>query len=224
MTLVSFTPTQSAKNLTTLPHLREELQITSTDQDGRLGRLIERASDLIATYLQRELRRGDVVETLEPVDDYRQLLRVTPVESVSEVLEDGEEIVAGEDGYLLESKARGAIYRRERWWRQLPYVSAIALTRSPERGQEIYQFTYTGGYWLPDWIGTPPAGAVLLPLAIEQAALDACRDLYYRAQRNTSIASERLGDWSATYRAPSRSGLTEEVESALAQFRRVVQA
>lgn len=224
MSIVSFAPTQDSKRLASVEHLREELGLTTTAQDGRLGRLIDRASARIEAYLQRDLRQGEVVEKLPPVDDSRLYLRRTPVKEVSEVLQRDEALVADEEnGYTLENAASGVLYRRARWWVRLPYLYAITPTRSPEAGEEIYRVTYTAGYFLPEWVRPLADGDVPLPADIEDAALQLARRLYTATNRDPDVTSERLGDWSATYRDPG-AGLSADLREMLGPHRRIVQA
>lgn len=232
MSIVSRTLTspQTSELLTTVENVKEELCITDFSKDARLGRLVARASRAIETFLGRELGQATIVEKLPPVDRLRQVLRYRPVKSVSELLENEQTIPAGDDGYLIEDKGAGILYRSDAWRIGLPYFQTIASTRRPEHGEELYQVTYVAGYWLPGWTGTPGAGDVLLPPDIEAAAIESVRAIYFGSERDPALSTRSLGDFSESFAASAvsspygDSGLLKRVERSLGRYRRNVQA
>jgi len=223
MSIVSFVPDQTPPDLTTLAQYKR--QVTTGGDDNQIKALITHQSQRIYSHLNRgDLRQGTTVEALSATDNARQFLRHRPVKSVASITEDGATLSEGQDGWQLENKSRGSIFRRARWFSRLPGLRTISRSRDPEWGEEVYVFTYVAGWYLPSWSGSPGVDDVRLPHDIEDACIQLVQNAISVGSRDPAVISERLGSWSANYRASADRGILQEVKQQLAFYKRLVQA
>lgn len=214
----------AASDLTLPATAAEALGIEAADP--KLPRLIAAASAAILAFIDRpQLHYGAaIVERLAGhVGQLRLRLGVTPVLSVaSVVLPDGVSLAV--DEYQLE--ADGSLYRAAGW----PYtglVRAGLLYDMPAAGSEAKTIvaTYAGGWVTPaqatsgGWAG--PARS--LPFDLEEACLQVVSALYRRQGSDPTVASESLGDYSVSYRAPTGIAglLPDTVLAQLERYRRL---
>ena len=224
MSIVSFVPTQLPIDLTTRKDFKEQVP-NSGGSDAQISAMITHSSQRIFSYLNRgDLRQGTTVEALPATDVPRQYLRHRPIKSVSLITEDGSTLNEGQDGWQLENKERGSIFRRARWFSRLPGLRTISRSRDPEPGEEVYEFTYLAGWYLPSWTGTPAVGDVRLPHDIEDACIQLVQTSISVGSRDPGVVSESLGSWSATYRKSGERGIPAEVKEQLGFYKRLVQA
>jgi uncharacterized phiE125 gp8 family phage protein len=186
-------------DLTTLAAVKDELRLTSSADDAKIGGYIEQASRAIVSYCNRVFAREEVEETFRVCDMQHSLtLARFPVASVSALVENDEELATGD--YEIEADI-GTLRRLRddepsRWYRGKIVVA------------------YTAGFLLPGESGRN------LPHDIERAAImlaahysvtDARLDMFRRDVQEGIGSYERF--------APSPSGLTAEVEALIERYR-----
>jgi hypothetical protein len=189
----------------TLPAtVAEDLGVDASDP--KLPRLIGAASGAIRTYLNRPQLHFSAayVERLPGlIKQVRLLLGLTPVVAVaSVVLPDGSSL--GASDYTLEDTELGALYRSVGW----PYtglVHAGLLYDAPAVGTEKKSIvvTYSGGWVTPVQAAGGGSPTRTLPYEIEEACIATVTSLYRGKGRDSAVASEALGDYSVSYRAPN---------------------
>ena len=196
----------STLELTTLEALKEELGICADDgsKDPKLKRAIQRASAMIVGRVGRPIARHTVTERLPSTAQRRQWLKVRPVITLTSVKRDGQTL--DPEGYVLE-RTKGAVFRQGGW--ESHRLLGYGVTQYPthEYSENVYQFDYQGGYYLPTFTtaldGAKTALDVDLPADIELAAVAMAKILFHRSERNLEVQSESLGDHSVTYAKPA---------------------
>ncbi len=143
--------------LETLDHIKEELGITDSSQDGLLTRMLRDASSAIARYCNRSFGAQRYQETLKGSGSQTLGLFASPVLSVTQVLMDTEVVDPNEstEGYTIEDAEAGALYRPCGWgqtvallsWGWQAYSSRYILPGGTNTLR--YTVTYTAGYLLP---------------------------------------------------------------------------
>lgn len=215
---LSFRTTPSATAITTAERVLARTGLTIPDEYLAL------ATSAIESHLDRGLAQAAVTETFSGSDRSRLYLARTPVVSIDEVREETTVIATTE--YGLEEG--GALWRSTPWRSRRPGVRNIELTPLDERGEEVWAVDYVGGYVLPSQDGTgndpnyasPDAGETLLPVDLEFAGIDLAIHYYNRRTGVSDVASERLGDWAATYRSDS-GDIPMAIEKRLEPYRRL---
>jgi hypothetical protein len=215
----------SATALTTLATVKDELGITDSSQDARLTRLIAQASSAIEEYCDRLFGVQVVDETLSWNERARLVLSVAPIVEISSVTFDGTALDAAE--WELESRGAGLIFLRSGigFGRVLVsnevHVPGITRDARGEEGRKLWTVRYTGGWWLPSMSGSPTVEP-LLPSDLEAACIDLVRTMHARRKNwSGDVASERLGDWNASYRDSGSSGMPESVEKRISRYVRL---
>lgn len=185
----------AANALTTLAEVKDVLGIKGTDFDNRLARQLNAASNAIETYLGRALGYGTHVERLQGTNTQRLFLAVTPLESVTSIVFNGEAIPSTE--YEIEDGARGWLWRPNAAWSQQNYRVPFSVTdqRIPDTGEFSYVVTYVGGYVLP----TCDEGTPTLPADIEEAAIGTVAAQFRRSGRDQDVIAERMGKSSVQF-------------------------
>ena len=188
-------------DLTTLASAKEEMGVTGTSDDGMIARWIREESAKIASYCNRVFGREEIRETIQVHDRVLRIaLRRRPVELITLITEDGEDIDPA--NYILNAPA-GVVNR----------VSDVGCPMPFARGPLIVE--YWGGYSL---IGS-------LPYELESACLVALGDRWRTKDRDAAlrrieipgVATEEYAvtpQWAA-------SGLLPEVEALVAAHRSV---
>lgn len=171
----------SFTRLTTIDAARDECGLTDSDSDHMLFRLIDRASALIASYLGRPLGVTTAEEVFwAPIDRrytlhdfaYTQteprpkILRLSPVNSVVSVIENGTTLIAGDD-YIVDA---GLLTR-------------VASTVQGDWYRDVV-VRYTAGWFLPE------EASPTLPGDIEAACLALIRSGWFGRTRDPSIIME----------------------------------
>lgn len=142
-------------DLTSIPTVRQWLELQSTTDDELLGTLISGASRMILGYLARDtMFYRSQVDTYNGIDNTFMVLRSWPVLAVSAVACNGVAIPVNPTPPL------GSGYVVDTWDGAMPGKnSAIVLTGYTfTRGQRNVSVTYTSGYAIIDEAATIPSG------------------------------------------------------------------
>jgi hypothetical protein len=178
-----------------LADLKTQLGISGSGDDDALEKLINAVSDYIERLTNRTFQK--VADQVEYVAGYGDMLLVvsrTPLTSVSEILFDDSTIDS--DNYEIYDAAAGSIRHINMAWSWTAPshadISEGPAARHAER--KLYKVTYTGGYVMPNDVGTRD-----FPWDLEEAATEMCEARWLRKARDPAIKSEKLLSWSATY-------------------------
>lgn len=204
---MSITVIERATNtlLTTRDRVKNELGITTTEDDDVLSDLIVRASSAIARETRQTFGVETVTETMDGTGSRLLGLTRTPLVEVTEVTEDG---VAVTD-YSVEDAESGALYRANGWgrsnglrmWGTEAYASGYIL---PGYQEQRYSVTYRAGYLLPSDVNPfmlePTSGLLNLPGDVEQACLETVKAWYLARDVDPSLSSIQVGQFRASYR------------------------
>lgn len=197
--------------LVSLQKVKQELEINDSSQDSFLNSLINEASSLIKEYTEREFGIGEYIEYVKGENTQNLILTHYPIQEVKYVKELGREIppemymVIKDKGILFSSYGWGASY----------LMLKGTITMAPAGYVQFYEVRYKAGYVLPE--DTQNTGDKL-PEAIERVCLDIVKILYNSRKKDDSIQSERLGDYSVTFK-DSKLG---ELLSLLDRFKRTI--
>lgn len=179
---LSVVTASSTFDLTVLSTLKADLGITNNDEDAKISRFINLASNMCAVYCDRVFARETVTETYRlPTTLNALALSRYPLASITSVVEDDTTLTASQ--YETNDPA-GLIYRVEDDVRQDWAAAKIVVT-------------YVGGYELIDG----------LPFGIEQAAIALAKMLYFNASRDPMLRSVDVpGVISESYAQPGVFG------------------
>lgn len=215
--ILSVTSEARTNDLTTLDTVKDELGITTRDNDARLSRLISQASGVAATWCSRAFGSETVVETFFPERPTwtRQRssfhgcidalpLRCVPVSSIASILVDGDAVSS--DLWRLDADA-GLVY-------------ALDASGSPNVWfiSKSAVVTYTGGYVLLDG----------LPDGVEAAVISLVKQYWFAGARDPLVKSEdipgvlRTEFWVGGIGKPGE--LPPDVVALLAPHRRITVA
>ena len=152
---MAVTVTTPAKNvsLTTLARLKEELAITTTENDAALEATIRRSTAAVEAYCHRTFAREVVSETVGCYGGPFLQLNRYPVATVSSVTFDDNVWT----DYSLYDKAAGVLYRQNGWtWTAQSYSGltgggSFADFGAPIPGTEepLLEVEYTAGWLMP---------------------------------------------------------------------------
>lgn len=198
-------------DLTTVATAADVLGVSAAD--AKLPRLIAAASESIRRYLDRPQLHysAAIVEKLAGYQGQVRLrLGTIPLISVtSVVLPDATSLIEDTD-YSVESLSEGILYREEGW----PFTGISDGGVISDEALTIVA-TYAGG-----WVTPAQSGTRNLPYDIEEVCLQAVAAMYRRQGVDPLIASESLGDYSASFREVD--GLVPAgVLSQLSSYRRL---
>lgn len=207
----------SSTDLTTKAEVKEELEITSTDDDQLFDDLIARASEAINRELGRG-RDGLAEQTYEEQlgahgDPYLTVSR-TPVTNVASVTRDGEAVT---DVEIHDAEA-GLLYRKDGFRSTEAATTHLGpAIRQPHEAHPDYTVTYTAGWVMPG------ASGRTLPHDLEKAAIETVKAWYKARDRDPDVASVALGDAQVDFRNDEkrRQALPASALELLAPFRRV---
>lgn len=217
-----------ASDLTLPATVATELGGDVSAGDARLPRLVAAASAAILRYLGRpQLHYSDAfVETLPGHGRPRLVLGLTPVTSVGSVVIDG--LALSSADYELEDAEAGLLFRQAGWPWTGSYRGGLPPQTDRAAGSEraCIVVTYAGGYVTPaqatgaGWAGPSRS----LPYDLEEACVQTVVGLYRRGGSDPNVASEALGDYSVSFRAPSAAGgvgiIPENALALLLPYRR----
>lgn len=185
--------------------LKDEIGLASdSSQDAHLERLIEATSQNIIKYCSVPSFHYESAR----VDDVKgwgtPLLHVPkrPLLSIGSVVYDpqGSPQTVSSDDYLLDNGNQGRIYRDGGWLWTVSEGSQITTFPLPGTEESLYRVTYECGYKTRNQVDNlGESGSMTLPEEIEDACLILAASRYYRAYRDRTKSSERLGAWSASY-------------------------
>lgn len=203
MAITVITPASSQK-LTTVADVKEVLGITVATDDVLIGKMIDRVSRAIETFTRRFFAQQTISETLSMLDVTQfMLLSRFPIVTVTEIKLLTE--VIDPTTFSVDEPKQGKIFKKDFW------------TTTGNRFD--YTVTYTHGFVLSSFgAGTPD-----LPLDIEQAAIQAVKEVFQSRQREVSLKGESVPDvYAATYGEGSSanisSGLSSDVKDMLKPY------
>lgn len=162
-----------------------------------LTHLLNASSDFICTYCGREFARQKVEELL-PGDGLPDLLvSITPIVTVEKVELDSSEYT----DYTLMDKEMGCLQRRGGWTDTSFYTHYINDAPSGY-AERRWKVTYTGGYNLPGWTGTPTPPVRTLPYDLERACLEIIRSGYKQAAigADPAMTMYKIGETQASWK------------------------
>jgi len=220
----------AANALTSLQAVKQELRLTTNDDDVYLRRQINSVSGAIEDFLGRPLGyQAGIVELVAGFGGNRILVSRRPVLVLTAITFAGQVSVDVADVEIEDAEA-GWLY----WSGGFPWTVPMptgTISGSPLPGHEdrSISVTYSGGYVLP--AGVSPT----LPAAIEDAAILAVSQKFQQRGRDRSATSERLMSYGITYGGGRNSTATtarmfpsspfsDEVTSLLTPYRDVAQA
>lgn len=190
--------------LTRRETVKNELGLTTTDDDDLISDMIARASSAIARETRRTFGVETVIETMDGSGSRLLPLTRTPIVEVTEVTEDGTAIT----DWLIEDDEAGALYRAAGWgrsgglrmWGTEAYASGYIL---PGYRDQRYSVTYRAGYLLPSDVNPfmlEPACPQNLPGAVEQACLETVKAWYLARDVDPALSSVQVGQLRVSYR------------------------
>jgi hypothetical protein len=189
---LTVTVAAGARDLTTVDAVKDELKIAASDtsEDFQLAEWIERASDAIRTYCDREFARQTYQETLAGHGGTLLGLSRTPVVSVTSVAHKGEPVV----DFTIEDAEAGLLHRENGWYRTVAGTFFLDVHPDPRGDLPDYKAIYVAGYLLPGEDGRT------LPRDVEKACIElvkAFRDT--RIGGGQKLKSRTVGDVSETF-------------------------
>jgi hypothetical protein len=192
--------------LTTVAAVKADLGIVGTDQDVRIGGLIDQYSAAIVGWCDRPFALETVRETLfERCASNGLMLSRWPIVAVSAVSIDGSALDPAD---FIADKVTGILYRRGTTFRGEFWPA----------GETIVE--YQSGYILPG------EASRTLPHDVERAAIMLVKGAYFGLGRDPALRSEDVeGVGTSTWFAASGSaidGMPLEVQGLLAGYRRQV--
>lgn len=198
--------------LASLTTFKTELGITGTDDDERLGELLDQASALVVAYLDRPLAYEVVSEMFRdgeiPASPDLYVCR-WPVVNVVSVTENG---VLLDPLYYEIDGSYGIIYRLD---------ADGYRTNWQDGATRKVVVQYSAGHRLPGEAGRS------LPLDIERATMDIARGMYQSQRRDPSLKSMEVPgvlkeDYWVGEIGSTVGGVPSTVASSLDRYRRVV--
>ena len=207
----------TASDLTTVPRVQAELDVSGNEV--LLLAMIRVASAAIQKYCARTFAEERVKETFGVSSPSTQwYLRRRPVVTVHTLkFNDGEVTQSWE----VENAEAGKLFMPSGFTPTPILVQGIILW--PEGRNELrYEADYTAGYILPSaGAASPPPN---LPADVEQGAVEFVKSRWQQRPRDSSVKSEKLGDYAVTYadQAAQPGGLPPAAIGLLEPYRRVL--
>ena len=198
------------RKLTTLKAVKTELEITDTSQDVFLLSLIEEASSMIREYTGREWAQATYIEYVAGGNNFSLVLNNFPIQNIEYVKVYGREI---DKLYYLVDKEAGILFGSSGWGATFLLMAGFS-SPIPAGIVPTYEVKYTAGYVL---LGEQGEGEKLPP-AIERVCKDLVKVLYFARKRDDAVQSERLGDYSVSY----KESKIMEILHLLDRFKRVI--
>ncbi len=163
----------SARALTTLDTVKNELGITDTSKDEMLIRYINIASDYFLNAVDRKLIKGVYNSEKYRGDGSTDLyLNEYPIVSIEKIEESGSELTVDDDYELTETdKEAGSVYKNDGWDRDSRSFGILTNTYYNERLRNI-EVDYTAGYCTPQQVIDTTCTVRTLPYDIEGVVID----------------------------------------------------
>jgi hypothetical protein len=207
MAITIVTPA-STKALTTTARI-----LTETGEAGVTAQAILVASAMVVARLGYELAKETVIETLQGSDRSIIVLSRRPVTAISLVKQYGATITTEA---VIENSATGFLFRYGGWPSSSYYAPGVSPYPSPIYGELPFSFSYTGGFFLPSFAGSPAGTDVLLPVWAEAAA----QQLALQVNKGAAgaITEEKVGgEYSAKYATSEAAGGAVPMLSSMAE-------
>ena len=134
--------------MTTLGAVKTSLEITDSTDDAFLTNLIERVSEEIVTFTNRDFARAFITEKLESDTKTRLLLDYTPLALIDKVFFKDVEVIDLTNISILDADA-GIIVNRD-FWKSTFLGIGIEASKRPMDGLQDHQIDYTAGFLMPD--------------------------------------------------------------------------
>ena len=206
--IATITTAASVTRLTTVARVKQELDITSNDNDALLGSKIDEATSEIEAHLGRFFRRETLTETFWGDSECAQylILARAPVASITSVTID--DVAVDSTEWRLDA-ATGILHRLD----STGYPSFWSWCKS-------VVVVYVAGYLLPGEVGRT------LPEAIEAGALSLMSAFWQSRGRDPLVKSEEIPgvervDYWVGYIGEAGQ-LPPDVITKIAPFRRVL--
>lgn len=216
-------PDSVSGDLTTLANVKARLEITTGAEDDLIKALIASASSTIQIWLNRELGKANVQEEIAGFGGPILMLHRPPIigsTSAITILQDNTPIT----DFEMDRRDAGFLRRRAGWlWTPQLWDRGISTSFVMGREDPIFVVTYDGGFWLPSFPGSPGADDILLPAAIEQAAIVTVRDWRSTSKASTEVQALAAADLKVTFartQSGGREGLPLEARTLIASFKR----
>jgi len=134
--------------MTTLGAVKTSLEITVTTDDTFITTLIERVSDEIVKFTNRDFARAFVTEKLESDTKTRLLLDYTPLVLIDKVFFKDVEVTDLVNISILDADV-GTILNRD-FWKSTFLGIGIESSRRPMDSFPDHQIDYTAGFLMPE--------------------------------------------------------------------------
>jgi hypothetical protein len=193
---------------TSLPAVKEVLDISIRTHDDTLVRMIRTASRHIDKFCNRSFYYdAAAIETFRGYDNATVSLSRTPVISITEIFDIILDQEVDSDGYSLEDADTGIIYNTYTFAFSGFVNRGISQDRQYTTARKRYRITYEGGYNTPEQT-TGPYG---LPADVEQAAIILTTNLFRNRTRNPQIKREHVLEAAVWYQDQGFKSLIEEL-------------
>lgn len=145
--MITFRTHPQTKDFTTLADVKTALEITGSDEDAFLSDLIERASDEIVSFTNRDFARAEVTETVVSVGINKLVLDYRPVLVLTELRLDGTAIT---DTVNIINDVAGIIQRDDKRFESTQGVkSTLISTRIEYQDVPGWAVDHTAGFLMP---------------------------------------------------------------------------
>lgn len=190
--------------LTTLERLKAALNITTVptlhENDNLIG-LINSASGFMEEATRRVLWRDTaIVENVAGFGWFSLIMSRTPINALTSITKDGETVSLTD--VKIEDPKAGLISRTGGWENTAQVARDISKGPLPGTEETLFAVTYDGGYYTrpqTDASGSLTDTDITLPWDLEDACIELVRNFPRRTGRDSSVKSERLLSWSASY-------------------------
>lgn len=218
----------SAQALTTVALLADELSIATpasdSDEEARLERYIERASEQLATLLGRDLHYAtDHTVKMAARDPYRLQLpdgAPRPLKAITSIVfDDGSTstTVTAAD-YEIEDSGAGWIRRINGRWTFTGAADAFGDPFAARLPEHLYTLTITAGWVTPQQAIDDGGLTRDLPHDIEDAALALAAQRYWRRGRSRDVKSRKLLSASVSYFDSGEGHQAEIIQDVLTRY------
>jgi len=206
---ITINSSASDTDFTTLETVKEELGISSTDDDSLLADLIMQAGDEIRYETGRKFAKETVTETITGDGGTRLVLARVPLKSIAFIEDDGSSVAS--TSYEIEDAEAGFVFRENGWTDGRQIARGITHQRPTRHGSFNIEVKYTAGYAMPGSTGRD------LPHDLERAAVDLVKQSYLRRRGDPSATQEIIG----AAQLQRETGRPESVNRTLVRWARL---